>query len=491
MEKPSELFDRDAEWADLARFSVNADLGAQLGLLYGRRRQGKTLMLELLAEGTGGFLFTGVQQSDAQNLADLSDAFAHHTRAPYPVRFDNWGQAIDSLLRLGEDSDGPVVVALDEFPYLMAENPAIASVIQNALSPRGRARRRSRTRLILCGSALSTMRGLLSGSAPLRGRATLDLIVSPFDFRDSAAFWKLDERWDLALRVNALVGGTPAYWDFCGGDTPRGPKDLDAWVVRTLLNPSSAMFREGRILLAEEPSISEPAPYYAVLAAIARGRTRRGEIAGELEKAQGAIHHPLTVLTEAALIEARDDAFRARRTTFALAEPILRFHQLVIRPHETRLSLRRGAQVWAEIADTVSSRIYGPHFEHVARRWALAHAGQDTLGGNASRVQPAVVACTEPTCDAPNHEIDLVVTEVNSGRADSVLAIGEAKWRTRPVGVGELQRLTHVRDVIPGRPTGVRLLLFSRSGFTTQVRESATATDDVELIDLERLYTGS
>lgn len=59
MEKPSVLFDRDAEWADMARFASAPAAGAQLGLVYGRRRQGKTLMLELLAEGTGGFLFTG------------------------------------------------------------------------------------------------------------------------------------------------------------------------------------------------------------------------------------------------------------------------------------------------------------------------------------------------------------------------------------------------------------------------------------------------
>jgi hypothetical protein len=58
----------------------------------------------------------------------------------------NWAQAIDALLRIGEDRDAPVPVVLDEFPCLVAQNPAIPSLIQNALSPRGRARRQSRTR---------------------------------------------------------------------------------------------------------------------------------------------------------------------------------------------------------------------------------------------------------------------------------------------------------------------------------------------------------
>lgn len=313
--------------------------------MYGRRRQGKTLLLELLGEAMNGFLFTGVEQSDAQNLADLSAAFTSHVQAPYPVRFSGWVEAIDALLRLGEERDEPVTVVLDEFPYLIAQNPAIASHLQNALSPRG--------------------------------------------------------------RLDALVGGTPAYRDFCDGDVPADASDFDSWVVRNLLNPSSAMFREGRILLAEEPDITAPALYFAVLGAITRGRTRRGEIASEIGREPGALHHPLNVLTDTGLVEAQDDAFRSKRTTCHVAEPVLRLYQLVIRPHEARLALRRGAQVWAEVADTVAARIYGPHFERLARRWALAHASAGTLGGTASRVQPAVVRCVDPGCQAPSHEIGL------------------------------------------------------------------------------------
>lgn len=490
--KPAELFDRDDEWADLSSFACGQEPGARLALVYGRRRQGKTLLLELLSEATNGFLFTGAEQSDAQNLADLSAAFTRHTRAHYPVRFSSWVEAVDALLRLGEERDEPVTVVLDEFPYLLAQNAAIASHLQNALSPRGRARRASRTRLVVCGSALTTMRGLLAGSAPLRGRASTELVVRSFDYREVAGFWGLSGQWEVAARLDALVGGTPAYRDFCDGDAPADASDLDGWVVRNLLNPSSAMFREGRILLAEEPDITAPALYFAVLGAIARGRTRRGEIASEIGREPGALHHPLSVLTDTGLIEAHDDAFRAKRATFHLAEPVLRLYQLVIRPHEARLALRRGARVWAEVADTVAARIYGPHFEHLARRWALVHASAGTLGGTASRVQPAVVRCGNAGCQAPSHEIDVVVTQADPGRSDSVLAIGEAKWRSRPVGMAELDRLRHVRALLPMTTRAApKLLLFSRTGFTEPLRQEQGALGDVELIDLDRLYTGS
>ncbi|WP_200902562.1 MULTISPECIES: hypothetical protein [Protofrankia] len=85
--KPSELFDRDAEWSGLTAFAGDPAPGATLALVYGRRRQGKTLLLELLCEAADGFMATGVEQSDAQNLADLGAAFTHFARSPYPVTF--------------------------------------------------------------------------------------------------------------------------------------------------------------------------------------------------------------------------------------------------------------------------------------------------------------------------------------------------------------------------------------------------------------------
>lgn len=323
------------------------------------------------------------------------------------------------------------------------------------------------------------------------------MVLRPFGFREAARFWGLQGQWRVAVQVDALVGGTPAYRDFCRGDTPAGPSDLTRWVLRRLLDPSSPMFREGRILLAEDPDIVNPAPHLAVLSAIARGRTRRGQIAADTGRASGALHHPLDVLTEASLIEAHDDALRAKRTTYSLAEPILRFHHLVIGPNEARLVARRTEHVWADVADTVSSRILGPHFEHLARRWTLLHATPETLGGTPGRVATTVLHRRRAPSEVDiggqeigGQEIDVVAIENRAGTAERVLAIGEAKWRTRPIGVGELERLRRLRDMLPGGPSAVRLMLFGSAGFTTDLTRAAGRSGDVELVDLERLYTG-
>ena len=84
---------------------------------------------------------------------------------------------------------------------------------------------------LACCSAMSFMGGLLAGSAPLRGRASLELVVHTFDYRLAAKFWGISDP-RTAVLTNAIVGGTPAYRrEFSQDDVPAGPEDFDSWVA--------------------------------------------------------------------------------------------------------------------------------------------------------------------------------------------------------------------------------------------------------------------
>ncbi len=484
--KPARLFDRDDEWRELTEFALSPRPGAALGLVYGRRRQGKTLLLELLALELGGFLFAATQQSEAQNLVDLGAAYAAYRGLRQPVVFSSYGEALDELLRLGDEQARTVVI--DEFPYLMAATPALPSYLQRALSPLGHAREHTRTRMILCGSALTTMSQLLGGGAPLRGRAQLEMVVRPFGFREAAEFWDVGHEPELAFRLHALVGGTPAYKEMCGGSAPESPAGFDRWVHRRLLNPASAMFREGGLLLREEPSITDPTSYTAVLAAISAGRHRRSEIAAALGRPSGALAHLLDGLQDIGLIEHLDDALRGKRTVFRITEPVVRLHQLITGRYEPELVAGRAARVWARTAETVAARIYGPHFEDLARRWCLEYAEDETLGGPPGSVRPTEVPCPE---HKDRHELDIVIANDPSG--DLIIAIGEAKAANSTMEVRELRRLEHLRGLLPSARVDQppKLLLFGRSGFSPELVAEAAERPDVELIGLERLYQGS
>jgi len=67
--KPEHIFDREREWAGLDAFARNAYRGAMLGVVSGRRRQGKSFLLEALASATGGLYFPAVEATEAVSPA--------------------------------------------------------------------------------------------------------------------------------------------------------------------------------------------------------------------------------------------------------------------------------------------------------------------------------------------------------------------------------------------------------------------------------------
>ena len=69
-DRPIDLFDREREWADLSAFVSDPAPGLRLGIVYGRRRQGKSFLLRRLAAATGGFYYQALEHEPAQVLAD-------------------------------------------------------------------------------------------------------------------------------------------------------------------------------------------------------------------------------------------------------------------------------------------------------------------------------------------------------------------------------------------------------------------------------------
>ncbi|MEU0569857.1 DUF234 domain-containing protein [Nonomuraea sp. NPDC005983] len=484
--KPGDMFDRTWEWAQLTRFVSDEQPGATLGVVSGRRRQGKTFLLEAMCEATGGFYYAATEAvPQAESLRQLGEAVGQHLGSPGTIRFADWGEAIDGLLSLG--ADRPVPVVLDEFPYLVRGARELPSVIQRALSPRRRERHESRARILLCGSSISFMGGLLMGTAPLRGRASLELIVPTFDFRAAREFWGLDNP-RLAALVYFVLGGTPAYkTEFLRGAAPTRVEEFDDWVVDHVLNPASPLFREVRALLAEDPTLTDTGLYHTVLAAVAEGNHTRGAIASRIERKATDISHHLTVLADAGLLTVEPDAFRSNRSAYRITEPLVRFYHAIMRPYFAQFEQVRPGRterLWAASQPRFRSAVAGPVFEHVCRTWAHDLAAEETLGGLAARVLSGVV---HDGAARTQHEVDLVALDADG----KLLSIGEVKWGDT-LGLAHLERMEKIAALLEagGRPPKV-ITLFSGAGFMPALKGAATRSGGrVQLVDLDRLYSG-
>ncbi|GIF43041.1 AAA family ATPase [Actinoplanes xinjiangensis] len=489
MDKPHHIFGRTREWNGLATFvtrPLEATQGAaSLGVVSGRRRQGKSYLLQAVAEATGGMYFAATEATEAESLRLFAEALSRHTREFVETPFRDWNDAIAHMFRA--ISGKPTAVVIDEFPFLSKVSPALPSIIQRELGPGGSGRTSS-VRLVLCGSAMSVMGGLLAGQAPLRGRAGLELVVQPFHHREAAEFWGItDPR--LAALVHAVVGGTPAYrHEFTQGDSPTTIEDFDAWVIRTALNPQTPLFREARYLLAEESAIRDPALYHSVLAAIAAGNTTNGGIANFIGRKSDHITHPLNVLEDCALIAREPDVFRPARARYRIVEPLITFYEAVMRKRWAELEIHRAEQVWTTTRQTFLTQVAGPHFEALCRAFALES------GYAAFPEQPSEVGSGTVNDPANRTQIEIDVVALAAQHPNSprrIVSLGEAKWG-EVIGHRHLDRLVRARALL--RPMGYDtdstvLALYGGAGFTEELTAAAAEDDRILLVDLDRLYS--
>lgn len=488
MKRPHDLFDREAEWTDLVDFVEQKTRGTRLAIVRGRRRQGKSYLLRRLTHATNGFYFQAVEEEKSQALAGFGAALGEHLQVPGGrLAIESWEGALRALEGLPTDR-GPAVVILDEFPYLLNHAPELPSLVQRFID---RTRESdSPVRLILCGSALSVMAGLLEGSQALRGRASSDIVVRTFDYRTAAEFWEISDP-AAALLVHAVMGGTPGYRDLLPAKPPKRATEFARWLAAGPLNPASALFREDDYLLTEERSLSDRALYHSVVAAIASGDSSQGAIARRLGREQRSVQHPLRALEEAGFVLATDDALRSRRPIYRLADPIVRFHHVVTRRDLARFEDRRTDEAWGDAQPRFRTHVLGPHFEDVCRDFTMKFASADTVGGHASSAASAVV---NDASKRVQHEVDVVVLGREPDGSTRVLALGEAKHTSARRTVSDLTRLEELRVLVATKQPAAdsaKLLLFSAAGFEGNLQRSAARRDDVELVDLDRIYSGS
>ncbi|QSB13523.1 ATP-binding protein [Natronosporangium hydrolyticum] len=458
-----------------------------LGLVYGRRRIGKSTLLEGLAHDRGGFVWEATRTESAIQLTRLGEQLGSHLGVGR-LALENWEEAFRQLLALGRDRSVPVV--LDEFGHVLEADPSVDSIVAAALGPAGQRSNAGRSRLVLCGSAIAMMSALTAGEAPLRGRAGMELVMQPHDFRAAAEWLGSASAPDLAAGVYAVIGGVIGYaTDMVDFDLPDSRADFTRWVAARVLSPAATLHHEATTLLAEDPTLAGASPvlHHGILGAIANGAVSAGKIAKKLGRSVSNLDPALRRLIAAGFVIRHTDPIRAQRPTYTLADPFLQFHYAVLEPHGPLLRERDPHEAWEERLSAVfGSRVRGPVFEEQARSWVRRYADPAVLGGFADHVGPSTAVV-----DGVERQLDVVVAADGAGALPSersVLALGEAK-AGETVGTGRLTELERARAALGGRAAHARLLLFAPA-FTDELRAAAGRRADVELVDLARLYQG-
>lgn len=498
--RPADLFDRIAEWSDLAGFAALEEPGLRLAIVSGHRRQGKSYLLRRVARSANALYHQAQEVGRVQALSRFADDISAELGIGRgKLHFADWESALRAALAYpdrGVDrmptvgASGPRrMVVIDELPYLLAHSPEIPSVLQELYDESRDQGGYPPAAVILCGSALSVMSELLSGAKALRGRAQLDLTLRPFDYLRARDYWGIRDP-AVAFQVDAVLGGTAGYRPLISAAPPETTAGIGDWLATSVLNPSHALFQETDYLLREDPRVGDKALYNSILSAVAAGQHTATGIGGVVGRDHNSLRYPLRTLEAAGFLTRIEDMLTQKRPLYYIADPIIRFAEAVIEPYRSLLEERDVASAWSKAAPAFAVRVLGPHFEQLALNWTAQHSG-DRWGQELGSVGPAVV--NDPLGKS-QHQVDVLALDRTVSRADGktrIAVIGEAKSTKRARTQADLDRLDRIRQLLGSRGLDVehaRLALFSREGFDVNLSQAAAERADVHLIDLGTLY---
>ncbi|MGH7572469.1 MAG: ATP-binding protein, partial [Gemmatimonadota bacterium] len=360
LDKARPFVDREPQISEL-RALADAS-GPRLALLYGRRRIGKTFLLDYVWGENRRFYFLAADTTADQNRRELLRELATWSgREIDPDDYPSWRTVFRQLAEIA--AERPLVVILDEFQYLMGHEEDVVSQL-NAVWDREVTGRN--LTLVLCGSQVSTMAALEAGDSPLYGRIHWREQLGPFDYFDAASM--MPRSWSDRDRAVAygIWGGTPRY---LAAIEPAEP--LADAVRRTILSTRGEVHLQLENLIEQEKGIRFPGDYRAVLTAVARGRTGITEIAdgAGLGDRRDVARRALETLEELKLVR-RERNFGAGRTTawrYRIADNAVRFWYHFVHANRSRIETGEIESVWEHAIHPGLDTYTGPIFEIMAK----------------------------------------------------------------------------------------------------------------------------
>lgn len=437
-----------------------------LVVIYGRRRVGKTALITEFCADRAHIYYLASQEAESRQREKFVERIADY-REDRPPAIDDWE---DALAYLGETlrEESPLIVAIDEFPYLVETNESLPSYLQGFVDadlPE------TESMLILCGSSVGTMESeVLGHESPLYGRRTAQLDVQPFAFTQASEIIE----YPMADRIRsfAVTGGTPLYLRRFDYQRP-----LRTNILSEVLSPSALLYNEPEFLLRTE--LRTPGRYMSILEAVALGHTTPNEIAGASGIEPGPLSKYLRTLRRLRLLQREvpvtADAKKSKRSRYRLGDEFLRFWFRFVEPNRSSIEAAPG-MVYTETIEPNLPDHVADTFEDICREaiWRTVRSGELQPYGEIGRWWYG---------DA---EIDIVGLSPGEDR----ILFGECKWTAEPVGRGVVTRLEEAAADVRWGPADreEQFALFSKSGFTDGLGdELGEHWWLVDLDDLDRL----
>ncbi len=474
------FIDREVELAELRELADRRGMPT-IALVYGRRRVGKTYLLDHAWPDRRVFYFVAADATTDLNRSELIRELTRWSgQSLNPVEYPTWR----TVFRLLGDfaMEQPLIAVLDEFQYLMGEHDDIASQLVAIFNRELRGRS---LLLVLSGSSISMMEQLLHGSQPLFGRSGWKAKIGPFDYRDAARMVP-----DRPVREQALVygifGGTPRYLAAI-----RPGEALADVVMRTMLSPRGEVYLQLEYLIEQEKGIRKDAEYNSILAAIADGELEVGKIVSRTGVEPDFVRMALKTLEELGYVwrERNFDASRTAPYQYRIADNALAFWFRFVHANRSRLGTGAIHEVWEHHVVPYLDAYMGKVFERMCHEAFTRYHGHWGLAGANGWAR-----WEGRDCNRRPIEID-----VEARLDDSRILTGEIKWSSKPSGPALYTDLTRdledlgrsgqgwAKDALAADRSAGHIFV-SAGGFAPEMTDLIASRADVIGLTLNDLY---
>ena len=456
---------RERELASLRQL-YNSDK-FEFVVLYGRRRVGKTALINHFIDGKKAIYFMGVESNAKQNLENFSKSIIEYASGiEAETSFASFQAALETVFWLSENER--IILAVDEYPYVARASKSLASTLQLLID---KYKDRSKLMLILCGSSMSYMEDhVLAYKAPLYGRRTAQIKLQPFDFEETCRYFGNFSTEEKALAYG-IVGGTPQYLL-----QMNDRLSIEDNVKNTYLNPTSSLYEEPTNLLKQE--VREPAIYTAIITAIATGASRMSEISSKVGEDTNVCSTYLKNLVALGIVQKETPYGEkaSKKSIYSIDDNMFRFWYRFV--PENASMIARGA------ADLVYKRIephlpeyMGKVFEEICKQylWKLLLSGKSPV---------EFTSLGRWWGNDPIHKCQAEIDIMGEQDKDTAL-FAECKWTTEKVDLAVLETLIARSELFPYK--NKHFFLFSKSGFTKGCVEKAKELGNVSLVTYEEI----
>lgn len=338
-------------------------------VMYGRRRVGKTTLLQEFSKGKEAVFFPAREKNDALNLHDFSQLVQIKYDGAFIASFEGWKDAFEYIDR---KTTKRTLIIIDEFPFIAEENPSVKSILQHAIDHLWKNNRN--IFLILCGSSVSFMETDIMGSkSPLHDRQTSSMEVTPFDYYDSSLFYPKYSN-EQKLTAYGILGGVPRYLEAFDDSL-----SIEKNIADKIIKKGSYLNEEPSNLLKAERR--EPNVYNSILSAIATGRNRVQEMADYLHEENTKVSKYLTILQTMRLVEKVvpcGEGVNSRKGIYRLTDNFFRFWFRFEFTNNAYYEMLGAKAASKEITDGLSDYM-GEAFEGICKEYFVRRAKKGDL----------------------------------------------------------------------------------------------------------------